>query len=192
MSRNAILISLLVVLIAATAFMVFLSRNTGSLPDPPVLTNLGDLNSAAADLIRAKHQVALNKPHDPVARSELAMAYHANAVRVLARLTYRQTSILDPENAKWWYLLARMQKEDGDFEEARSSMDRALTLDNSYAPAHVRLGFWLLERGLIDEAEASFTRAVAMLVTTYSQWTCANSASANAACKRCIGSDVVS
>ena len=41
-------------------------------------------------------------------------------------------------------------------------MDRVLALDESYTPAHVRRGFWLLEQGLIDEAEASFTRAVAL------------------------------
>ena len=166
MSRNAILICLLGVLIAGSAAMVFLlstpGNTTGRLPDPPVLTNLSDLNSAAADLIQASHQAALNKPHDPVARGELAMAYHANAIFDLARQTYRQTSFLDPENAKWWYLLARIQQQNGEFEAAQSTMDRVLALDESYTPAHVRRGFWLLEHGLIDEAEASFTRAVAL------------------------------
>ena len=166
MSRNAILICLLAVLIAGSAATVFLLSTPGNttrrLPDPPVLTNLSDLNSAAADLIQAKHQSALNKPYDPVARGELAMAYHANAIRDLARQTYRQTSILDPENAKWWYLLARLQQQNGEFEAAQSTMDRVLALDESYTPAHVRRGFWLLEQGRIDEAEASFTRATAI------------------------------
>ena len=160
MSRNAILICLLAVLIAVSVFTVFRRSTTGNVPDPPVLANLNELNSVAADLIRAKHQAALNKPHDPVARGELAMAYHANAILDQARQTYRQTSILDPENAKWWYLLARIQKQDGELEAAHACMDRVLALDENYTPALVRRGFWLLEQGRIDDAAASFSQAL--------------------------------
>ncbi|MCH7545669.1 MAG: tetratricopeptide repeat protein [Planctomycetes bacterium] len=132
------------------------------LPDPPVLADLSGLNAEAAALIQAKHKTARDQPHDVVARSELAMAYHANAILDEAAQTYRQASSLDPDNAKWWYLLGRIQKQNGELEAAHASLNRVLALDESYTPAQVRQGFWLLEQGLIDEAEASFTRAVAL------------------------------
>lgn len=166
MSRNAILMSLGAMLIIGAVVVFTLSSIFGNsdrrLPAPPVLADLSGLNAKAATLIQAKHKTARDQPHDAVARSELAMAYHANAILDEAGQTYRQVSILDPDNAKWWYLLARIQKQNGELGAAHASLDRVLTLDESYTPAQVRQGFWFLEQGLMDEAEASFNRAVAL------------------------------
>ena len=62
MSRNAILICLLGVLIAGSAATVFFlstpGNTTGRLPAPHVLTHLSDRTSAAAHRIQANHQAA--------------------------------------------------------------------------------------------------------------------------------------
>ena len=159
MSLGAMLIIGAVVVFALSTIFGNADRR---LPDPPVLADLSGLNAEAATLIQAKHKTARDQPHDDVARSELAMAYHANAILDEAAQTYRQASSLDPDNAKWWYLLGRIQKQNGELEAAHASLNRVLALDESYTPAQVRQGFWFLEQGLIDEAEASFNRAVAL------------------------------
>ena len=93
-------------------------------------------------------------------RAKLAMTYQANGLEDLAADTWRQALDLDGGRARWWYHLARAEKSLGRVEAALEALDRALTLEPGYAPAHARRGFWRLEDGALDDADAAFARAI--------------------------------
>ena len=61
--------------------------------------------------------------------------------------------------AKWWYRLAIVEARTGRMDEAIAAMQRAIELNATYAPAHWRLGLWLLDRDDTGAAERAFVRA---------------------------------
>jgi len=130
--------------------------------DAPVLAIAEQLDPAAAELIRQLHGAATAAPENVEARLELAMAYHANAQIDAARRTYEQCAVLDPQQAKTWYLLARTQKDLARDEEALASIELAGDLPGSHPAAAARRGFWLLERGQFADARLAFDRALTL------------------------------
>lgn len=85
-----------------------------------------------------------------------ANGYPAEAERALAAL--RQ---MDPEIARWPYLLADLRWRAGDEAGAVAALQTTVERDATYAPAWLRLGELLTKRGAQDRARECFTRAFA-------------------------------
>jgi tetratricopeptide (TPR) repeat protein len=96
------------------------------------------------------------------------MICEANGIVGAAREAYAAAAAIDASNAKWWYRLAFVKEHNGLTEDAIRSLRRAIELNPTYAPAHRRLGLWLLDRDDLAGAERAFTRAAAIDATDVS------------------------
>jgi tetratricopeptide (TPR) repeat protein len=119
----------------------------------------GAVDAEAAAMILRCVEEAEQSPEDAAARGRLGLAYDANGAPRAALAAFRQAAALDPTEPRWSYHLARMQAATGDLRGALASIDTALGLDSTYAPAHLWRGEWCLDAGRIDEAEKSFRDA---------------------------------
>jgi tetratricopeptide (TPR) repeat protein len=87
------------------------------------------------------------------------MICEANGIVGAARDAYASAAARQPADAKWWYRLAVVEARSGRVDEAIGDMHRAIDANGTYAPAHWRLGLWLLDRDDTDAAERAFLRA---------------------------------
>jgi Flp pilus assembly protein TadD len=87
------------------------------------------------------------------------MTCEANGIVGAARDAYARATSIEGAHAKWWYRLAFVQARTGHMDDAIQDVRRAIDLNPGYAPAHWRLGLWLLDRGDTDAAEREFMRA---------------------------------
>ena len=99
------------------------------------------------------------EPGDPNDLGRLAMAFDANGFDTAAELIYRQTSTAAPANARWRYLLANRLHKNGKLDEAIAQAQEAAAHNPGYAPIHMRLGDWQLERHDIAEARVAYEMA---------------------------------
>jgi tetratricopeptide (TPR) repeat protein len=115
-----------------------------------VLTELTELEGAEAP------------PADDLAAAygragELFYVYDLAAAAAAA---FAHAHDLQPESFRWVYLLAIVQRLEGDHPSARESLEHALDLQPDSAPAWTRLGEVLLELGNEEDSEASYRRAL--------------------------------
>jgi len=87
------------------------------------------------------------------------MICEANGIVAAARDAYTVAASLDSSDAKWRYRLALVEARSGRSDDAIRDLRQAIALDPAYAPAHRRLGLWLLDRNDTDGAERAFARA---------------------------------
>jgi len=87
------------------------------------------------------------------------MICEANGIIGTARDAYAAAASLDRGDAKWRYRLAIVEARSGRTDDAMRDLRQALDLNPAYAPAHRRLGLWLLDRNDADGAERAFARA---------------------------------
>ncbi len=128
-------------------------------PEPPVMRDPSGVDPLVGQLIERTLDEVRRNPRHAEFRAKLAMVYHANGLVDLAGVTYEQALVLDAQNARWWYHLARVRAEVGDVEAAIATVGRTIAFDDAYAPAHWRRGLWLLQLGRVDEAEVAFRQA---------------------------------
>jgi tetratricopeptide (TPR) repeat protein len=79
-----------------------------------------------------------------------------------ARQCYEQSLNLDEAQPHAWYHLGLMATELGDLASGVAAMRRCIEHEPNYAPAHWRLGLWLIDLARMDEAEQAFRRAMAV------------------------------
>ncbi len=91
-----------------------------------------------------------------LAYGRMGINYLAHEQQEAAAACLRNAAILDPENARWPYLLAVHYEETGFLDNAVDSYRAALLLDRTYLPGYIRLGGVLLELNRLTEAEAAF------------------------------------
>ena len=129
-------------------------------PEPPRLADLGEMDPVVAALISERiGQVARNRSSAP-AWAALGAGLQANGFSGAAAQAYATATKLDNTDARCWYRLALLQSRLGDHAAAVASLDQALRLEPTYAPAHARRGMWLLDRGRAADAEAAFRRVI--------------------------------
>jgi tetratricopeptide (TPR) repeat protein len=128
-------------------------------PAPLRLSDLGALDADVAAFIAEQLERVAAEPKSATAWVALAAALEANGVASAAPAVYETALELDSSNPRWWYRSALLQWRLGNPDNAVASLDRALQLDATYAPAHARRGSWMLDRGEVASAEASFRRA---------------------------------
>lgn len=166
MSRRRFIAALVLVAIIAgagvPAFRIWRQQERAAFARAalPVIPNLirwpgemvADVQDTTAAVRSAKH------PVKPLGR--LAALYFANGFAPEARQTLEALRQLDPENARWAYLLAELRLRSGDRQGAGQELETVVTLDPDYAPAWIRLGDLWLERQVPDRAEECYLQAV--------------------------------
>ena len=87
------------------------------------------------------------------------MVCEANGLVGTARDAYAVATSVQSSEAKWWYRLALVEARTGRMDDAVRHVRQAIELNPTYAPAHRRLGLWLVDRDDTDGAERAFIRA---------------------------------
>ena len=128
----------------------------------PPLPRVEDLGSIAPEVAGAARQaldLLADNPRDPQRWGRFGMICEANGIVAAARDAYTVAASLDSSDAKWRYRLALVEARGGRSDDAIRDLRQAIALDPAYAPAHRRLGLWLLDRNDTDGAERAFARA---------------------------------
>lgn len=105
---------------------------------------------------------------DPAAKDlseaygNLGQIYHAYSLTSPARECYLNASVLAPKEFRWIYLLAKLDQQEGRFEEAIRRYQVARTLRPDYVAVPVNLGNIFLELNRLNDAAASFNQALAI------------------------------
>ena len=94
------------------------------------------------------------------AYGKLGQIYHAYSLISSAYDCYLNASILAPKDFRWTYLLAKLDTQQGRFEDAIRRYRVARTLRPDYVAVPVNLGNIFLELNRLDEARASFNEAL--------------------------------
>jgi len=128
-------------------------------PSLPRVENLGSIAPEVADAARQALDSLAQNPRDPARWGRFGMICEANGIIGAARDAYAAATSLDGSDAKWRYRLALVEARSGQPDDAIRDVRQALALNPTYAPAHRRLGLWLLDRHDTDGAERAFARA---------------------------------
>ncbi|MEM9558480.1 MAG: tetratricopeptide repeat protein [Acidobacteriota bacterium] len=107
--------------------------------EPVVREQLSDARAALDD---ADERLEL-----AAAWGELGEVLHAYALQAPARIAYTNAATLDPGAFAWPYLRGVVAQDDGDFDAARTQLERAVELQPLSAPARLRLAEVLLAVG---------------------------------------------
>jgi cytochrome c-type biogenesis protein CcmH/NrfG len=128
-------------------------------PLPPTLTTLGSLAPEIEDIVRQARESVVQDPSDGLRWGRFGMVCEANGLPGAARDGYAAATTIQGSEAKWWFHLAAVEARLGKIDEAVRDMRRAIELNPAYAPAHWRLGLWLLDQNQTEGAERAFGRA---------------------------------
>jgi tetratricopeptide (TPR) repeat protein len=93
------------------------------------------------------------------AYGKLGQLYHAYSLISPARECYLNASQLAPKDFRWIYLLAKVDQQEGRFDEAVTRYRAALALRPDYVAVPVNLGNIFLELNRLADAAAAFTMA---------------------------------
>src|SRR3954447_9667362 len=128
-------------------------------PAPPALADLGPLAPEITDIVRQARESVVQDPRDGVRWGRFGMVCEANGLAGAARDAYANAAVIQPSESKWLFHLAVVESRLGRAEDAVRDMRRAIDVNAAYAPAHWRLGFWLLDENQTEGAERAFSRA---------------------------------
>jgi len=127
---------------------------------PPVEAGLEGTDVDSAALIGDLVAEAAENPRDASRRAALGMAYEVSGLIRSALACYEQAVALAPDEPRFRYHQAHARARLGDVPGAVDDLQALLELSQTYAPALVQQGQWLLELGRIDEASGAFERAL--------------------------------
>ncbi len=91
---------------------------------------------------------------------KLGQLYHAYSLFAATRDCYANASTLAPKDFRWIYLLAKLDQQEGRFDDAIRHYRAAGTLRPDYVAVPVNLGNIFLELNRLDEARESFSAAL--------------------------------
>jgi tetratricopeptide (TPR) repeat protein len=92
----------------------------------------------------------------------MGQTYHAYSLTMPARECYVNAGRLAPRDFRWIYLLARLDQQLGDIAEAIRGFKIVSSLRPEFVAAPVNLGNIYLELNRLDEAQLSFSNALAI------------------------------
>jgi tetratricopeptide (TPR) repeat protein len=95
------------------------------------------------------------------AYGRLGQLYHAYSLTSPARDCYLNASVLAPKDFRWIYLPAKLDQQEGRFDDAIRRYQAARTLRPDYVAVPVNLGNILLELNRLDDAAENFKAALA-------------------------------
>jgi tetratricopeptide (TPR) repeat protein len=131
----------------------------------PVLAPLPDLSAAdpaTEKQIRERYDFLLQRLRDPRtpasglawAYGQLGAVYHAYQLFPQARICYAEAVAQDPDEVRWLYALAHLERTEGRFAASNAAFDRVLVLRPDDVPTLV----WLAENAF-DEQRPEPSRA---------------------------------
>lgn len=88
--------------------------------------------------------------------------YHAYSLLLPARECYSNASLLAPKDFRWPYLIAKIDQQEGRFDDAIQHFGKAGALNPGYAAIDVNLGNIFLEQNQPEKADASFRKALVL------------------------------
>jgi tetratricopeptide (TPR) repeat protein len=91
---------------------------------------------------------------------KLGQLYHAYSLISPARDCYLNAAVLAPKDFRWIYLLAKLDQQEGRFDDAIRRYQVARTLRPDYVAAPVNLGNIFLELNRLDDARENFQAAL--------------------------------
>ena len=103
----------------------------------------------------AQSQTALSEAY-----GKLGQIYHAYSLISSAHDCYLNASLLAPRDFRWIYLVAKLDQQEGRFEDAIRRYRIASTLRPDYVAVPVNLGNIFLELNRLEEARLSFKEAL--------------------------------
>lgn len=155
--------------VAALALLTLVACTTDA-PSSPEATagdaavpdlDTADMEPQVATRFREVREAVLESPESAAAWGRFGMVAHAHELWEEARVAYRRAGELDPSDERWPYFLGDVLSVVGtDLEAATEAFERTLELRPDYAPAHMRLGRVLVDRGQRRRAAARFERAL--------------------------------
>ncbi len=98
-------------------------------------------------------------PKTPASFEEARRQHQAGNVERAVEL-YRGLLAAEPQHAQAWYLLGAAHRALGRLDDARISLQQAVSVSPGHADAHNHLGVVLAQQGYMDEAVASFQRGL--------------------------------
>jgi tetratricopeptide (TPR) repeat protein len=111
-------------------------------------------------IIAARSALAAAAKSPPATLSEeygnLGGLYHVYSLFSAARDCYVNANRLAPKDFRWIYLLAKLDQQEGRFDDAIRRYRLSLSLRRDYVAAFVNLGNIFLELNRLDEARANF------------------------------------
>ena len=133
----------------------------------PDLTNLEEsvreqLTMAQASLTATVKDAVISDTQLGEAYGRLGQIYQAYSLIAAARECYLNAAHLAPKDFRWVYLLAKLDQQEGRFEEAIRGYRAAQTLHPEYVAVPVNLGNIFLQLDRLDEAAESFRTALAI------------------------------
>ena len=133
-----------------------LARGDLDIPQPADLDLVEE--QLLLEAIGTAQEAVRNSPDDAEAWGYLGHVYLSHGWEVPAIPCYSQANRLAPEEFKWLYFLGRLTKQRHP-EAAVKHLTRALTLDATYAPAHLYLASALRILGQFDAAQQHLVQA---------------------------------
>ncbi|HET8782728.1 MAG TPA: tetratricopeptide repeat protein [Pyrinomonadaceae bacterium] len=96
------------------------------------------------------------------AYGKLGQIYHAYALTAAARVCYLKAIQIEPKQFRWIYLLAKLDHQEGRFQEALDSYGFALASKPDYVPLLINQGNLFLELNRLDDATVAFNKALTL------------------------------
>ena len=162
-------------LVVLSLFAAQSVRDTGVLPPPrkglvvlrwPDLTKLEESVREQVTTLQTELTVTAAKAQSDAVLSEaygkLGQIYHAYSLISPARECYLNASVLAPKDFRWIHLLAKLDQQEGRFDDAIRRYQAARALRPDYVAVPVNLGNIFLELNRLDDASANFQTALAI------------------------------
>ena len=136
----------------------------------PEMPDLGDKTEALRQNVAAADQVVRQalksgRVNERFGRKagELGKLYQANHFYDQAIRCYQLATEFDPENARWFYLLAFVYQEMGENESVTPLLERTVDLAPRYSPAILKLADNYFKRRETNKAQAYYKRRLDLL-----------------------------
>ena len=111
--------------------------------------------------VETAQKAVRNSPNDAKVWGQLGHVYLSHRWEVPAIACYRQANTLTPDDFRWLYFLGRLTTR-REPEAAVKYLNRALALNDAYAPAHLYLASALRILGKLDAAQQHLENAKAL------------------------------
>jgi len=145
--------------VLAFASCVWGLQGVGAVPELPRLT-LDHFSPGIRVQIEEAHSYASSHPRDGTASGRLGMIFQTYGLFQEAAVCYRRATKLEPTVFRWMYYLGLVEADQGQCEQATSSLSLALRINPDYLPAKLRLASCLLASANWDASLEFYTEIV--------------------------------
>ncbi len=142
--------SLLLLLLLINGFISAKSQGEVNIPQPADLDLVEERRLLKA--VETAQKAVRNVPDDAEVWGQLGHVYLIHRWEVPAIACYRQANTIAPDEFRWLYFLGRLTTR-REPEAAVKYLNRALALNDAYAPAHLYLASALRILGKLDDAQ---------------------------------------